>query len=275
MSKVYDESQMNAAPPNKGKGSPIPNDVKGFNWGVFWITPIWSIVNKSWIPLIVWLVITAIAQFIPWFKIVAIIFCIALGFFGNQWAWQNKDWKSIAEFHRVQRLWAIWSTVWGILRLTVLAILLLVTIFGMNKYVSNSICNIDKISLETAFRDKSFDNSEAMAKAAFEYQQELERKSEEYRKNGYRLEPVSNSKPASNSEPLGKTMITLKGSTVTTTLSTQKFISKGNCAPNSKKCGVYIYTKELRTGKDTLACKYYIENGGKLTEIPLKTKGKK
>lgn len=32
-----------------------------------------------------------------------------LGFKGNEWAWRNKEWQSVEQFHSVQRKWATWS----------------------------------------------------------------------------------------------------------------------------------------------------------------------
>ena len=38
--------------------------------------------------------------------VVALIFSIYCGIKGNEWAWQNKEWTDLKQFHEVQRKWA-------------------------------------------------------------------------------------------------------------------------------------------------------------------------
>jgi len=125
-----------SAPCGKGKGSPVPDVVaKRFNWGVFWnITWFWwCLSNSTWTPLIRFLFgpIFFVLCFIGCFSIGIVApgkistimmlclilylasylaFCIYCGINGNKWAWQNRHWNSINEFHRIQKLWAIWGT---------------------------------------------------------------------------------------------------------------------------------------------------------------------
>ncbi|MDW7651180.1 MAG: hypothetical protein SCK29_11100 [Bacillota bacterium] len=32
-----------------------------------------------------------------------------LGIKGNEWAWQNRQWDSVEQFHIVQKKWALWG----------------------------------------------------------------------------------------------------------------------------------------------------------------------
>jgi len=72
----------------------LPAEISGWNWGAFFLTWIWGIGNKSYISL--W-------ALIPFLNFIWMLVC---GVKGNEWAWKNKQWSSIDEFHRVQRLWA-------------------------------------------------------------------------------------------------------------------------------------------------------------------------
>ena len=81
----------------KGGGYPVPPGVKGWSWGAFFLNWIWAIGNRTWIGLLV---------FIPY---VGIIMTFVLGFKGREWAWQNKPWRDMNHFNRVQRLWSIWG----------------------------------------------------------------------------------------------------------------------------------------------------------------------
>lgn len=82
----------------QGSTATIPPGIKGWNWGAFFLGWIWGIGNKVWISLF---------GFIP---AVGFFMALILGAKGNEWAWQNKKWKSIAHFKKVQSNWA-WAGV--------------------------------------------------------------------------------------------------------------------------------------------------------------------
>jgi len=77
----------------------IPTEIRGWNWGAFGFSWIWGLVNNSYLTLL---------TLIPFFGFIWVFVC---GAKGNEWAWENKKWTSIEEFHRVQRLWAKWSAI--------------------------------------------------------------------------------------------------------------------------------------------------------------------
>lgn len=78
-----------------GKASIMPPNIKGWNWGAFLLTWIWGIGNNTLIALL---------MFVPF---VNIVMMFVLGAKGNQWAWQNRKWKSIEHFKSIQRKWTI------------------------------------------------------------------------------------------------------------------------------------------------------------------------
>ena len=90
------ETGVLAAENTSGQGSSavIPQEIRGWNWGAFFLGPIWGIGNRVWIALLglIWVV----------FPIMAIV----LGVKGSEWAWRYKKWDSIEHFKRTQSTWA-------------------------------------------------------------------------------------------------------------------------------------------------------------------------
>ena len=78
----------------QGKNSAVPEEIKGWSWGAFWLNWIWGIGNSTYIALL---------MFVPFVNFIMIF---VLGAKGNQWAWQNRKWRDIEHFKRVQKNWA-------------------------------------------------------------------------------------------------------------------------------------------------------------------------
>lgn len=78
-----------------GKESDVPEEIKKWNWGAFWLTWIWGIGNKSYIALL---------GLIP---ILNVIMSFYLGIKGNELAWRNKGWYDIKYFKKTQKKWGI------------------------------------------------------------------------------------------------------------------------------------------------------------------------
>ena len=77
----------------KGRETPIPPEIKCWNWGAFFLTFIWAIGNRTWVGLL---------TLFTW-----PIMAVVLGFKGNEWAWRNKNWKDVGHFKSVQKKWSI------------------------------------------------------------------------------------------------------------------------------------------------------------------------
>lgn len=82
-----------------GRDSVVPPEIKGWSWGAFLFNWIWAVGNKTWIGLL---------ALVPY---VGFIMSIVLGVKGREWAWQNKRWKSLEHFNKVQKQWSIWGGV--------------------------------------------------------------------------------------------------------------------------------------------------------------------
>lgn len=83
----------------QGFSATVPPEIKGWNWGAFFLTWIWGIGNRVWLALI------ALAP-IP---LAGLVMMVILGIKGNEWAWQSKRWESIEHFRRRQRVWMYWG----------------------------------------------------------------------------------------------------------------------------------------------------------------------
>lgn len=79
----------------KGPASEIPEEIRGWNWGAAGLTWIWGIYHGVWISLLC---------FIPF---IGFIMAIILGFKGNEWAWRQSQWESVATFKKAQDAWMI------------------------------------------------------------------------------------------------------------------------------------------------------------------------
>lgn len=73
----------------------IPDEIKGWNWGAFFLASFWPLTNNVGIGLLAW---------IPY---LGSIMGVVLGAKGNEWAWKSRKWRSIEHFKAHQRGWAI------------------------------------------------------------------------------------------------------------------------------------------------------------------------
>ena len=81
---------------------PVPDEIKGWNWGAFLMPYFWPFSNHVWIGLL------AFVLQVGW------LMAIALGSKGNEWAWKSRRWRSIEQFKAHQRGWAIAGLLFGI-----------------------------------------------------------------------------------------------------------------------------------------------------------------
>ena len=131
----------------QGKNAIVPKSVANrFNWGAFGFGWIWGIFNKTWITFI-YLVINVIIIIslysnlnmqISWFIIIVCAFLslamlIWFGVKGNTWAWQNKRWKNIEHFHKIQRRWAIALLILYLPSILMFILIIIMTLLGALK----------------------------------------------------------------------------------------------------------------------------------------------
>lgn len=94
----------------------LPEDLRGFNWGAFFLNWIWGIRHK--VPWAWWALIPG----------VNIVIAFMLGYQGNELAWKNCEWEDEVHFDLVEREWAMWGIGIAIVSYLILqlAVLLLV-----------------------------------------------------------------------------------------------------------------------------------------------------
>jgi hypothetical protein len=79
----------------QGSGAAVPEEVKGWSWGAFFLTWIWGIGNSVWLALL---------AFVPF---VNLVIPFVLGVKGREWAWQAKHWDSVEQFNKTQKTWGM------------------------------------------------------------------------------------------------------------------------------------------------------------------------
>jgi len=116
----------------KVKAKTVFKELDKFNWGAFFLNPVWIVLcNKNYIALV------SAGQ-----KLLAgIFFALVLGLNiwsgmeGNERAWQGKKWNSIEEFNKIQKRWALAGLVIWIVVAIVIAINIYVHSPGFDKTV--------------------------------------------------------------------------------------------------------------------------------------------
>ena len=115
------------------QGEAFPKTINCFNWGACILPFIWGPFNNCPIA-----VLSLVLGFIPWIGwLLAIVFSLYCGAKGNEWAWENKEWRSLNEFHATQRKWAAWAV--GIEASIIIGIstIIFITIQIIGNYGSN------------------------------------------------------------------------------------------------------------------------------------------
>jgi len=92
--RMVDPASIPGFAPQLSGPSPLPRELRGFNWGAFFLNWAWGLFNRTPIALL---------TFVP---IIGIFMPFVLGIKGNAWAWRNKRWESVEQFKTVQRRWA-------------------------------------------------------------------------------------------------------------------------------------------------------------------------
>lgn len=115
------ETQANTS--GQGPSALVPEEIKGWNWGAFWLNWIWAIGNQVWIGLLA--------------LVLGIIMAIILGIKGNEWAWQSRRFESVEQFKQVQAAWSKWGWIYFAVSVVV-AIAILVLALVAQLYTARS-----------------------------------------------------------------------------------------------------------------------------------------
>ncbi len=104
----------------QGAAFPVPAEIRGWNWGAFFLSWIWSVGNNVWWGLL---------ALVPY---AGLIMSIVLGIKGSEWAWQNKRWDNVQHFKKTQSTWAKWGAILFIVFVAIgfISAALMVTMFS-------------------------------------------------------------------------------------------------------------------------------------------------
>ena len=82
----------------------IPAEARKFNWGAFFLYPLWGFANGMW-----WLFfVNLILAFIPVVGGIAqFVLMIYMGIKGGELAWTKKTWRDLDHFVSVQHSWKV------------------------------------------------------------------------------------------------------------------------------------------------------------------------
>lgn len=133
-----------------GLNGPFPAELSGWNWGAFFLTWIWGIGNSVWIALI--------SLISP----LGLIMMFVLGAKGNEYAWHNRKFESVAQFKAVQKAWATWGLILFIIS-TVIGVILMIMLATAGIFAAKNVANEFKNDINasmTATPNTSIDFSE-------------------------------------------------------------------------------------------------------------------
>jgi hypothetical protein len=95
-----------------GVNGSFPAELDHWNWGAFLLSWPWALGHRVWIGLL------AILPVGP----LPLIMAIILGARGNEWAWQNRKFRSIEDFRSTQSGWVRWGAIFALINLFLLAV---------------------------------------------------------------------------------------------------------------------------------------------------------
>lgn len=90
---TLDDYAPPSSTPTSVKQRELPPELRGWNWGAFFLNALWGLAHRTPIALL---------TLVP---VVGLVMPFVLGAKGNAWAWRNGKWDSVAEFQASQRRW--------------------------------------------------------------------------------------------------------------------------------------------------------------------------
>lgn len=136
-----------------------------FNFGACFLSFIWGLGNKTFIPLT-----SLIVAFLPYGKYINYGMFAYYGIKGNAWAYQNRKWKSLDHFITIQRRWAVAGVLTPILIIFIAVALTLPTL--IKNVRKNKLEHQTQSSIQTSY-DNTQKNTPSAEKMFDLYMQEL------------------------------------------------------------------------------------------------------
>jgi len=121
----------------------MPEELKAFNWGAFWLTFIWGSAYNIRITYLVLL-----SSLIPFVGILLTLgLSIYFGTKGNEWAWKSNKFSSIQSFKQSQKMWAISGWIFALLGISLLigCLIFLNSLLKANNFNIDDLKNLEQI----------------------------------------------------------------------------------------------------------------------------------
>ncbi len=80
-----------------------------WNWGAALLSWIWALAHHKFGYAFLFFTLSRLPDY--WGGAATLISMVVFGVYGNQWAWEEKQWKSLDEFIVTQKTWAKWGVV--------------------------------------------------------------------------------------------------------------------------------------------------------------------
>jgi hypothetical protein len=93
-----------------------------WNWGAALLGWIWAFSHRKYGYVFLFSALSRLPGY--WGGAAILIGMIVFGVYGNQWAWEERQWKSFDEFVATQKTWAKWGVIITFIALIVYIILL-------------------------------------------------------------------------------------------------------------------------------------------------------
>ncbi len=232
----------------------LPDEIKKFNWGAFFLTWIWGIGNKSYLTFFMFLaygaasIFNSLGVFLPF----CLGFSIYCGVMGNEWAWKNKTWEDTTQFNTMQKRWATGGAIFFVTA-RVLTVLFITSMIFLMFYLLNPKGDISK-----------FQDWGAVCKKGVVY---FVQYSVEGALDGTDMSKIENSNELAreiasgfDTKSLGNNVyISSNGKLV---LKAYKY---GDCSLEKKNCYVQLTTSQGKDVMDNL--RFYIDKDKKLVPV--------
>lgn len=107
----------------------VPSEVKGWNWGAFWLTWIWGFNND------------VLISFLGLIPVVNIFMSFYLGFKGSELSWKYKRWENPQQFYNAQKKWTIAGWITMVIIITPLLLLMKdqYQVFSQGRYIKEEV----------------------------------------------------------------------------------------------------------------------------------------
>lgn len=238
--------------------------LKKFNFGAFAFGGIWGLLNGVYKPSYFWFLCFALGIFPLKFVIFVIglfVLSIIFGIKGNEWSYNDKDWKTFEQFEKTQKKWNIAGLCLFVFQVIFITIPFLISLGILGSYVSkakNSPTTLVSTPLVlTIVNDDSFKNAASSEELTDLFFKEMNNAQQRQGYDGYKYSKYKHKKYTLLGSKDGKQfLLTFKKSKV--------------CSLKAENCSIAVYFYDGRKLLEK-GITYY-DNAGKTKNVNLMKK---